>query len=233
MDINGLGLAASAGYNKTQSGTGQILDKDSFMKLFVAQMQHQDPLKPMEAYEISAQLAQFSSLEQLYNLNENMNNMIAYQTSQNNLQLLSLINKKVAVVTDKLTLQGGKATEARYELGEEATSCAIKIYGEDGTCVRSLNLGSRDAGSYTLDWDGKDQKGAILPDGRYSFDVVANDATGNEVPVNTSICGRITGLDFEGGITTLVLEDGSKVSVADVARVIDIANSNVQEETNT
>lgn len=231
MDIKGLGLATSA--SQTQSGGGQILDKDSFMKLFVAQMQHQDPLKPMEAYEISAQLAQFSSLEQLYNLNENMNNMIAYQTSQNNLQLLSLINKKVEVVTDKLTLQGGKATEARYELGEEATSCAIKIYGEDGTCVRSLNLGSRDAGSYTLDWDGKDQKGAILPDGRYSFDVVANDATGNEVPVNTSICGRITGLDFEGGITTLVLEDGSKVSVADVARVIDIANSNVQEETNT
>jgi flagellar basal-body rod modification protein FlgD len=233
MDINGLGLAASAGYNKTQSGGGQILDKDSFMKLFVAQMQHQDPLKPMEAYEISAQLAQFSSLEQLYTLNENMNNMIAYQTSQNNLQLLSLINKKVEVVTDKLTLQGGKATEARYELGEEATSCAVKIYGEDGTCVRSLNLGSRNAGSYTLDWDGKDQKGAILPDGRYYFDVVAKDATGNEVPVNTSICGRITGLDFEGGITTLALEDGSRISVADVVRVIDIANSNVQEKTTT
>lgn len=231
MDIKGLGLATSA--SQTQSGTGQILDKDSFMKLFVAQMQHQDPLKPMEAYEISAQLAQFSSLEQLYNLNENMNNMIAYQTSQNNLQLLSLINKNVEVVTDKLTLQGGKATEARYELGEEATSCAIKIYGEDGTCVRSLNLGSRDAGSYTLDWDGRDQRGAILPDGRYYFDVVAKDATGHEVPVNTSICGRITGLDFEGGITMLVLEDGSRIGVADVVRVIDIANSNAQEETTT
>ncbi|MDO9463099.1 MAG: flagellar hook capping FlgD N-terminal domain-containing protein [Deltaproteobacteria bacterium] len=231
MDIKGLGLATSA--SQTQSGTGQILDKDSFMKLFVAQMQHQDPLKPMEAYEISAQLAQFSSLEQLYNLNENMNNMIAYQTSQNNLQLLSLINKNVEVVTDKLTLQGGKATEARYELGEEATSCAIKIYGEDGTCVRSLNLGSRDAGSYTLDWDGRDQRGAILPDGRYYFDVVAKDAAGQEVPVNTSICGRITGLDFEGGITMLVLEDGSRIGVADVVRVIDIANSNAQEETTT
>lgn len=231
MDIKGLGLAASA--SQTQSGGGQILDKDSFMKLFVAQMQHQDPLKPMEAYEISAQLAQFSSLEQLYNLNENMNNMIAYQTSQNNLQLLSLINKKVEVVTDKLTLQGGKATEARYELTEEATSCVINICDENGTNVRGLNLGAKHAGSYTLDWDGRDQRGAILPDGRYSFDVVANDATGHEVPVNTSICGRITGLDFEGGITTLVLEDGSKVSVADVARVIDIANSNVQEETTT
>ncbi|MDP2799993.1 MAG: FlgD immunoglobulin-like domain containing protein, partial [Deltaproteobacteria bacterium] len=121
----------------------------------------------------------------------------------------------------------------RYELGEEATSCAIKIYGEDGTCVRSLNLGSRHAGSYTLDWDGRDQKGAILPDGRYYFDVVAKDATGHEVPVNTSVCGRITGLDFEGGITMLVLEDGSRIGVADVVRVIDIANSNAQEETTT
>ncbi|MDP2798765.1 MAG: flagellar hook capping FlgD N-terminal domain-containing protein, partial [Deltaproteobacteria bacterium] len=111
MDIKGLGLATSA--SQTQSGGGQVLDKDSFLKLFVAQMEHQDPLNPMEAYEISAQLAQFSSLEQLYTLNENMNNLIAYQTSQNNLQLLSLINKNVEVVTDKLTLQGGKATEAR------------------------------------------------------------------------------------------------------------------------
>lgn len=231
MDIKGLGLATSA--SQTQSGGGQILDKDSFMKLFVAQMQHQDPLKPMEAYEISAQLAQFSSLEQLYTLNENMNNLIAYQTSQNNLQLLSLINKKVEVVTDTLTLQGGKATEARYGLPEEATSCVINIYDQNGARVRSLNLGSRHAGSYTLDWDGKDQKGAVLPDGRYYFDVVARDGAGYEVPVNTSICGRITGLDFEGGITMLVLEDGSRIGVADVVRVIDIVNSNAQEETTT
>jgi len=231
MDIKGLGLATSA--SQTQSGGGQILDKDSFMKLFVAQMQHQDPLKPMEAYEISAQLAQFSSLEQLYTLNENMNNLIAYQTSQNNLQLLSLINKKVEVVTDKLTLQEGKATEARYGLLEEATSCVINIYDQNGARVRSLNLGSRHAGSYTLDWDGKGQKGAVLPDGRYYFDVVARDGAGYEVPVNTSIRGRITGLDFEGGITMLVLEDGSRIGVADVVRVIDIANSNAQEETTT
>ncbi|MDD5153779.1 MAG: flagellar hook capping FlgD N-terminal domain-containing protein [Desulfovibrionales bacterium] len=231
MDINGLGLATSA--SQTQSGGGQVLDKDSFLKLFVAQMEHQDPLNPMEAYEFSAQLAQFSSLEQLYNLNENMTNLIAYQTSQNNLQLLSLIDKKVEVVTDELTLQEGKATEAYYELTEDATSCVINIYDENGTNVRRLNLGSGDAGSYTLDWDGLDQKGAILPDGRYYFDVVAKDAAGQEVPVNTSICGRITGLDFDGGLTMLVLENGSKIGVADVVRVIDIADSNTQEETTT
>ncbi|MDI6789957.1 MAG: flagellar hook assembly protein FlgD [Thermodesulfobacteriota bacterium] len=231
MDINGLGMATSAG--KTQSGGGQIMDKDSFMKLFVAQMKHQDPLKPMEAYEISAQLAQFSSLEQLYTLNENMNNLIAYQTSQNNLQLLSLINKKVEVVTDTLTLQGGKATEARYELGEEATSCVINIYDQNGALVRRLNLGSRHAGSYTLDWDGRDQKGAVLSDGRYYFDVVAKDATGHEVPVNTSICGRITGLDFEGGITMLVLEDGSRIGVADVVRVVNTPDDVSGEEANS
>ncbi|MEW6327484.1 MAG: flagellar hook assembly protein FlgD [Thermodesulfobacteriota bacterium] len=231
MDIKGLGLATSA--SQTQSRGGQVLDKDSFLKLFVTQMEHQDPLNPMEAYEFSAQLAQFSSLEQLYNLNENMNNLIAYQTSQNNLQLLSLIDKKVEVVTDKLTLQGGKATEAWYELGEEATACAIKIYGEDGTCVRSLNLGSRHAGSYTLDWDGKDQKGVVLPDGRYYFDVVATDAGGNEIPVNSSVCSRIAGLDFEGGITRLVLEDGSRTSVADVVRVVNAPAGLSGEEANS
>ncbi|MDD5450770.1 MAG: flagellar hook capping FlgD N-terminal domain-containing protein [Desulfovibrionales bacterium] len=231
MDINGLGMATSA--SQTQSGGGQVLDKDSFLKLFVAQMEHQDPLNPMEAYEFSAQLAQFSSLEQLYNLNENMTNLIAYQTSQNNLQLLSLIDKKVEVVTDKLTLQEGKATEAYYELTEEATSCVINIYDENGTNVRSLNLGSGDAGSYTLAWDGLDQRGTILPDGRYYFDVVAKDAAGQEVAVNTSICGRITGLDFDGGLTMLVMEDGSKIGVADVVRVVNTPADVSGEEANS
>ncbi len=219
MDIKGLGLGTLAGSNQT-NGDRQVLDRDAFLKLFVAQMEHQDPLNPMEAYEISAQLAQFSSLEQLHSLNENMSNLIAYQTSQNNLQLLSLIDKKVEVVADTLALKGGTATEAWYELSGEATSSTINIYSENGTCVRSLSFGVTPAGRHALNWDGRDNSGAVLPDGRYYFDIKARDGAGYEVPVNTSVCGRVKGLGFEGGITSLTLEDGTKVGVADVVKVL-------------
>ncbi len=58
---------------------GQDLGKDEFLELLVTQLQHQDPLDPMDDKEFIAQTAQFSSLEQMQNLNTNMKALMDYQ----------------------------------------------------------------------------------------------------------------------------------------------------------
>lgn len=63
------------------------LDKDAFLRLLTTQLANQDPLNPMEDKEFIAQLAQFSSLEQMQNLNKNVENL-----SEELLETMDIIN---------------------------------------------------------------------------------------------------------------------------------------------
>ncbi|MBU4033262.1 MAG: hypothetical protein KKG34_00565, partial [Proteobacteria bacterium] len=71
------------------------LDRNDFMTLFITQMQHQDPLEPMDSTDMASQLAQFSNMEATMKMSDNLEKLLGYQVSQNNLQLLTLIGKEV------------------------------------------------------------------------------------------------------------------------------------------
>ena len=77
------------------STTGNALGKDEFLKLFTYQLQYQDPLNPLDSTEFTSQLAQFTSLEQLYNMNENFQQLLLFQDSLNNGIATNLIGKSV------------------------------------------------------------------------------------------------------------------------------------------
>lgn len=73
--------------NQVKTRGSSELGKEEFLKLLVCQMQNQDPLNPQSDQQFIAQLAQFSSLEQMTNLNSTMSNTSAY----------SLVGKEVIV----------------------------------------------------------------------------------------------------------------------------------------
>jgi len=77
------------------STTGNTLGKDDFLTLFTYQLKYQDPLSPLDSTEFTSQLAQFTSLEQLYNINENFEQLLSFQTSINNGIATSLLGKEV------------------------------------------------------------------------------------------------------------------------------------------
>lgn len=88
--------------NKNTSSTGNSdLDKDAFLQLMITQLQYQDPLDPVDDTEYIAQLAQFTSLEQMTNLNTSMTNMLDYMQNINvsvvETQVLGYIGKGVTV----------------------------------------------------------------------------------------------------------------------------------------
>lgn len=93
--------------------TGKVMGKDEFLKLFTYQLRCQNPLKPMDSTEFTAQLAQFSSLEQLYNMNNTLQELLAYQTSLNNGMITNLIGMSVKL-TDGVT---GKVTGVSFNDG--------------------------------------------------------------------------------------------------------------------
>ena len=87
--------------------TTKTLGKDDFMKLLLAQLKNQDPLKPLDGTDFAAQLAQFSSLEQLSNMNTELKNVSVNQMTMNYAQSVNLIGKNVVTNSgNSLTVNG-------------------------------------------------------------------------------------------------------------------------------
>jgi flagellar basal-body rod modification protein FlgD len=185
------------------SGTGTQVDsktkelgRDDFLTMFLAQLKNQDPLNPMDSQEFSAQLAQFSSLEQLFNVNETLQSMKASQEDASRLQALDFIGKEVVAKGDTLSLEEGKTVSGQFELDQTA-ECTVTIMDEDGIPVRTIPVGLLGAGSHAFQWDGHDGAGNALPAGTYSFQVTARTEDGGTATVTSSISGTVTGVNLE------------------------------------
>ncbi|MBI5575063.1 MAG: flagellar biosynthesis protein FlgD [Deltaproteobacteria bacterium] len=95
MALTGLINATAASTAAANSATKNTVSKDDFLKLFVTQLQKQDPMNPMDSTAFTAQLAQFSSLEQLTNISDALDTVLRYQGSLQNTLDATLIGKQV------------------------------------------------------------------------------------------------------------------------------------------
>jgi len=196
------------------------LDRNDFMSLFITQMQYQDPMKPMDSYQMASQLAQFSSMDATMKMSDNMEKLLDFQTSQNNLQLLGLIGNQVTVQGNGIGVTNGEVAAPEFVLQSAADSCSADIYDAAGHLVNSIDFGGMGAGTFELDWDGKDGRGETVADGAYFYKIKARDAAGQDVGVETRTSGHVTGVDFASGNgAQLTIDNFINASVGDVLSV--------------
>lgn len=217
MDIASIINGSSGSSTAQTSSTTKTVDKNDFLKLFVTQLQYQNPLSPMDSTGFTSQLAQFSSLEQLTNINAAMNNLTAYQGSMQNTLAAGLIGKNVKVAGNQVSLNG--TATVNYTLTAPSAQTKISIYDSTGKIVRQADLGSKSAGAATYAWDGKDALGNTLPDGAYTVAVEAVDAAGKPVPATTMTYGKVTGIIFENNATYLVVDGKLRVRPGDIQEI--------------
>ena len=138
MDLNSIANsgAVSTATSSTQTSTNSVLGKDDFLKLLITQLKNQDPLNPTDGTAFASQLAQFSSLEQLSNLNDaiqqSMSNSLYLTQSINNSLASNLVGKNVTVLSDSVTNTGQGETQLGYTLPQNAASASIEIQDEYG-----------------------------------------------------------------------------------------------------
>jgi flagellar basal-body rod modification protein FlgD len=192
------------------------LDRSDFMTLFITQMQHQDPLEPMDSTEMASQLAQFSNMEATMQMSDNLEKLLGYQVSQNNLQLLSLIGKEVQGGGNIMGVVEGKVTTTQYTLADAADSCRVEIYDAAGRMVDTVELGYAASGIHELSWDATTPKGDVVADGQYTYSVVAINALGQKVDVDYRSTGRVTGVNFDGGKAQVTVDKSIAMNVADI-----------------
>ena len=210
----------------SNSLTKGAMGKDDFLKLMLAQLQNQDPLSPMEGTEFAAQLAQFTSLEQLMNLNDSMDMSINanYFLTQsiNNTLAATLIGKEVKLNGNTFQNDGQGTATLGYNLSTKASSISVKIYNEDGVLVKTIENAPTNSGDNKLFWDFTDNDGNSVPQGRYTFKVEPKDVDGNLISYNSFVLGKIDGVKFTEMGTMLVV-NGAQYNLSDI---MEIYNSN-------
>ena len=179
--------AAGPSNNALSAPNPNILGKDDFLTLLVTQLQHQDPLNPQDSTEFTAQLAQFSSLEQLGNVNDNLEYLKLAMSSANNTEAVSLIGKQIIAAGNSIQLDDGAGVACNFELAGDTSAVAVNIYDTNGNFIRAFEGGALNAGAHALEWDGKDSEGKSVPDGAYTFEVLAVDYNNQMVNATTGL----------------------------------------------
>ena len=206
--------------DETQSGAPmKILGKSDFLNLLVTQLQHQDPLNPAESTEFTAQLAQFSSLEQLSNINDNLKNMEMFQTSVTNSQAVSYLGKEITARGNTVKLESDQPAECQFDLEANAELVVSSVYNANGGFVKSFETGPLDSGQQSAAWDGIDRNGNLVSEGLYRFEVQAVDANERSVSVTPLMSSVVTGVSFIDqraslitGLKTIAIDDVIAVS---------------------
>ena len=208
------------------NGAGNAeLGRDEFLQLLVAQLRNQDPTSPQQGHEFAAQLAQFSSVEQLTNINASMqaqagqlaslgaalDGLQAGQTalagqlsSRINLQAASgLIGQSVEVASPAVDYAGSGSVPVAVRLGGAAREVTVTVRDADGAVVRTLRSGALGPGDHEIAWDGAGADGQPAPEGAYTVEVAAVGAEGGAVAATAVRRGTVERITVEAGGVSL------------------------------
>lgn len=221
-------LGATYNETSTYSSTEKDLGRDDFLTLLVAQLKHQDPLNPLESSEFSSQLAQYSSLEQLMNINDTLEIIKSSQDQNFRLQALNFIGKEIVAKCDMLPLKQDETSEFSFDLSERA-DCTALITDSNGYPVRTLSLGMMETGEHSFEWDGRNNSGTMMDPGVYGLEITAMTEDGQALYVETRITGRVTGVNFEG-TSLLLYVDEIPITLSQIVSINSGEGSTVSED---
>ena len=223
--MNHIDTAVLEGLNLRRAGEQRQerdkLGQDEFLKLMTAQLNNQDPLKPMQSGEFFTQIAQFSSVAGMQELQDSFKQVASAMFSSQVLQASAMIGRSVLVPGQRVTLEGGKEVTGMVELGASTPSLQVSVYDAAGQLVRRLDLGQQSAGEVTFQWDGRNDKGEALPAGEYVLRAEAQYDGGFE-GLQTYVAARVESVAVGAGGqgVTLNLAGRESVGLAGIKRVM-------------
>jgi len=203
--ISGISGTIDTSTQAGRSAQGLEEDLNRFLTLLTTQLQHQDPLDPMDATEFTSQLVQFASVEQQIYQNSNLEKLLAVQETNQLASLVDFIDTVVEVEGQGLVLENSEA-KFTYNIPSGTTNSKITVTDASGLQVLTLD-GQKDLGVHVYEWDGKGNGGQQLPDGLYHVQVTAFDSKNNLLDVLHTTFGRVTGAGVVNGQTTLFLNE--------------------------
>lgn len=206
------------------------LGKDDFLTLLVTQLSHQDPMNPMEDTQFTAELAQFSSLEQLTEISAGVDTLNKGTERQDMLTAVSFIGKDVVANGNTFSKTNDGMTSLWYEIQEPMNKGFVNIYDTAGGLVQTIELSAAQPGRYEIEWDGTDHRGNTQPNGIYGVGMAAEGPNGQPVLVGLDVAGEVSGIKAENGTFFLQLKDGRTVDFYSIKEVVDTKDEPEESE---
>ena len=208
------GSSSSSSASSADSSTGakltsSTISQDQFLNLLVKQLQNQDPLNPMDNQQFAVQLATFSQLEQLVQLNKKLGGNTANGASA----MASYLGNEVAYGDNMVRVASGKGSNVTVDVPAGTQSLRLDLLDAEGTVLSTMNYeGNVSAGQQVLALDNIN-----LPDGKYTPRVVSVSSSGRFVTLDAKATGTVSGFVMEPEPKLLV--DGEELAIADVGAV--------------
>ncbi len=185
-----LGLAPQPAADK---GNNKELGQDDFLTLMLAQIKSQDPMKPMENAEFITQMAQFSTVTGVQDLNTAFNDLAGALQVNQGLQAATLVGRHAMVEANTIDYTESTPQIGAVGLTSGASDVRVQVTDASGSLVREIHLGDQPPGLANFEWDGLDSSGQPATSGRYTFTAVAAaDASGNgQAAFPTYLAGEV------------------------------------------
>ncbi len=175
---------------------------DTFLLLLTAQLKNQNPLDPLDTNQFTQQLVQFAGVEQQIRSNESLEALVKLNKTNQISQGMSYVGATVTADGATSALKSGVATW--YITAPRSATATINIKDSTGNVVFTQET-TLEAGTYSYNWDGKMANGHTAPEGQYTIDINAKDASSQSVAISTQFTGVVDAVDVSGDEPLLMI----------------------------
>ncbi|MBY6032070.1 flagellar hook assembly protein FlgD [Marinobacter daepoensis] len=204
---------------ESRSGKSNELGKDAFMELMLAQLKNQNPLEPQDNGDFIAQLAQFSSLEEMQNLSSRVDDVVGQFRSSQALQASAMVGKTVLAPSQVGILGDEGEVTGTIQVPASTGGLSLSVMNQSGELVRQIDMGGSQAGVVSFKWDGQDGNGNDLPPGPYTIVAKGSYPSGME-QLPTMVSANVDSVSLgKNGFITLNLAGMGSIPLSEVRQI--------------
>lgn len=202
MAVNSISQATA----QVNQGIGSLAQNyETFLHLLTTQLKNQDPLSPLDNNQFTQQLTQMTGVQQQLLTNQLLTQLLGQGQADIGSGAINLIGKMVTVDSNDAVLADGKA-EWKYTLPADAETSKLTIVDGKGKTVWTGELSANGKGEHAVQWDGRDLKGAQLPNGgTYTAKFEAKTLDGKSMTVSAQVTGVASRIQTIDGQTMLTV----------------------------
>jgi len=204
---------------RPQAKGGDEIGQEQFLKLMTAQMNNQDPTKPMEDGAFFSQIAQFSSVAGIQELQNSFSQVATALQSNQALQASTMVGRTVMIPSGEAVFDGAEAVTGKVGVADATNALTISISDASGQVVRTMNMGAQNSGVVDFSWDGRDDSGELLGGGDYTIEAIAQ-TSGESIELATLLAEKVESVTLGNGGVTLDLASDRSVPMSGVKQVM-------------